>query len=247
MSVCSVSEGCRMNHRGRVCNSYRCGVNRGSSDNRGSIMNGVMDHRRIMNEGAGSSQNLGVTIQYGGISIPFDNSVSEGKSGISISESMVSYEAVSISESMVSYQAVSVGSDRGNHRGDRGNHRGHRGSHVMYCHRCSDHGTNWGVMNDGCGGCQDLGVPTDNSSVSFSLSYVMATIAESMVSESMVSNCNRNGVLSNLMCDLSRSLNHGFDHRVVDHGVSRREGYSSMGVREGVVEAAKSVNRVCLS
>jgi len=56
--------------------------------NRGSNMNGVMGHRRIMNEGAGGSQNRGATMQDSGISL--DNSASRDKSGVSISESMVS-------------------------------------------------------------------------------------------------------------------------------------------------------------
>jgi len=166
MSVCS--DRSSMSHWGSVCNSYWGGMNGSSNMNHGSDWG-------VVNEGSGGGQDLGMTTQHGRISIPFHNSVSEGESAVTISETM------------------SICNDRGS---------------VMYSHRDFDHGSDWGVMNDGCGGCQDLGVSTENSSVSLSLSDVMAAISESKVSDAMVPNCNRNGVFSNLMCDLSGRLNH---------------------------------------
>jgi len=59
------------------------GMNGGSNMNHGSDW-------RVVNDGSGGGQDLGVTTQHGRISIPLDKSVTRLKSSVSISKSVES-------------------------------------------------------------------------------------------------------------------------------------------------------------
>jgi len=62
-------------------------------------------------------------------------------------------------------------------------------------------------------------VSTENGSISIPLAIVQA-VSETVVSESVVSNSDRDGVLSDLMSDLGGSLHNRLDHGMMSYSVS---------------------------
>jgi len=85
-----------------------------------------------------------------------------------------------------------------------------------------DNRTDRGVVDERSGRGQHLGVSAENGSFSIPLAIV-ESISKPVVSESVVSNSDRDGVLCNLVCDLSRSLHNRLNHGMVSYSVSCRE------------------------
>jgi hypothetical protein len=84
-----------------------------------------------------------------------------------------------------------------------------------------DHGR---VVDEGSGGGDDPGVTVQYCGVSLPLAVSDVTSVSSVsVSESMVSQGHRDGVLCHLMGDLGGCLHHRLDHGEVSHGVGRSE------------------------
>jgi len=145
------------------------GHNRGMGYNGNTGCGGVMDER------GGGSQDLGVSVDDGGI--PLDNSMRK-----------------TVAETV---KSDAIGGRVGNR----------------------DNRTDRGVVDERSGRGQHLGVSTENGSISIPLAIVQA-VSKTVVSESVVSNSDRDGVLSNLVCDLSGSLHNRLDHGMVSYSVS---------------------------
>jgi len=144
--------------------------------NRGMGYNGNTGGGGVVDERGGGSQDLGVSVDDGGI--PLDNSMRK-----------------TVAETV---KSDAIGGNRVGNRDNR---------------------TDRGVVDERSGRGQHLGVSAENGSISLPLAIVQA-VSETVVSESVVSNSDRDGVLCNLVCDLSRSLHNRLDHGMMSYSVS---------------------------
>merc|ERR550519_2406304 len=162
-----------------------------SSNSRGGGDHRVVDdgkHRWVVDQGGGGSQDCGASGNDSGVSI-----------GIPLDDGMSQGEPVA--EAMVAQTSVANSS----------NSRG--GDHGVV-----DHREDRGVVDQRCGGSQDLGVSGKDCGISVPLAIV------AMEAIAVVANSDGESVGSDLVADLSGGHLNGLDNRAAVHGTNRGKG-----------------------
>jgi len=173
----------------------------------------MVGNRSVVDQGGGSADDPGVSVNHGGIGLPLDDSVGEGQA---VAETVVSEASAvaKVSEASAVAKTEVANASVGSMVGD---------GHSMVGDRS--------VVDQGGGSADNPGVSVQHGGIGLPLAVVTMSVA-------VVTNSDGDMVGGDLMGDLGGRLNNGLDNGVVGHSADGGKCVGSVGHGHGQVVRA---------